>query len=128
MWSIVRVRSKSEGTERRWLVRPRMYRRDLLYHRHLRCTEAVKGEQMAKHAQLDGDRLLKELTSECGYRDAAWILNAVSDPKWEHTGNVHDWRNYIPDAVRQQWGLLPRSAACIAVVMAEIVAGNEEWD
>jgi len=83
---------------------------------------------MAKKLQLDGERLLNGLASECGCRDAAWILNAVRNPKWEHAGSVHDWRNYIPDAVRQQWDALSRSAACIAVVMAENEAGKEEWD
>ena len=47
---------------------------------------------------------------------------------WDGLGKCHDWRNYIPDAMRDRWLALSPDARVAAYIMAERIASYEEWD
>ena len=49
-------------------------------------------------------------------------------PSWSDVGRVHDWRNYIPDAMRERWFMLSPDARVAAYIMATDLAHSEEWD
>lgn len=61
---------------------------------------------------------------EC-HSDAA---NAIHDPRWGDRGRVHDWRNYVPDAIRDNWDSLSEETRLVVYCMAEQQASAEEWD
>lgn len=52
----------------------------------------------------------------------------IENPQWGSTGRVHDWRNYIPDAVQANWERLSLETRLVAYCMAEKQASDEEWD
>jgi len=56
------------------------------------------------------------------------IAEATAPPKWEEASKVHDWRNYIPKELREEWNNLDLSTKVIVFLFAEERAGYEEWD
>lgn len=55
-------------------------------------------------------------------------LNHIKDPEFEKAGRVHDWRNYVPDKLKENWDeLTEESRACIYLI-CDTVAGEEHWD
>lgn len=50
------------------------------------------------------------------------------EPKWDEAGKVHDWRNYISQAVRDMWHTFTPSQRVALAENAEEIAGQEEWD
>ena len=52
----------------------------------------------------------------------------LNDPKFEDSGRVHDWRNYIPNEWVECWSEFTEKERKIMAVMAETQANNEEWD
>jgi len=54
--------------------------------------------------------------------------NIAQNPKWECTGRVHDWRNYIIPELRNIWDSLPIEAQIVAIIIAEQQADCEEWE
>lgn len=57
------------------------------------------------------------------------INNSIlEDPKFEETGKVHDWRNYIPDEFIEEWEQLTLREKQIIYILAEKQASNEEWE
>ena len=52
----------------------------------------------------------------------------IQNPKWEETGRVHDWRNYISVRVRAIWHTFTDEQKEALYLQAENMADNEEWD
>jgi len=52
----------------------------------------------------------------------------LSDPKFENTSKVHDWRNYVPEEWRKDWDRFTLRERTVIAVMAETQACNELWD
>jgi hypothetical protein len=48
--------------------------------------------------------------------------------EWQKAGRVHDWRNYVPQKLREGWLFLSPTERAIVSIMAEEQAGNESWD
>ena len=72
------------------------------------------------------DKLI-EIAESC-YFIRGTIRNIAQNPKWECTGRVHDWRNYIIPELRNIWGSLTLEVRIVAMILAEQQAGIEEWD
>ena len=56
------------------------------------------------------------------------LRKIVEDPLWEETSRIHNWRNYIPDVVKENWKYLSWDAKAIAFLMAEEQVNKEEWE
>jgi ubiquinone/menaquinone biosynthesis C-methylase UbiE len=54
------------------------------------------------------------------------ILEAVERPRWDATGAVRDWRNYVPRSMRGAWSGLPLVARLCAFETAELAALDED--
>ncbi len=52
----------------------------------------------------------------------------VEDPKWSEARKCHDWRNHVPEVVKEVWADLPGMAWISVYVMACQAAHAEEWD
>lgn len=48
--------------------------------------------------------------------------------EWEKAGCVHDWRNYVPEVLREGWMFLSPTERAVAAMVARDVAQQEEWD
>ncbi len=57
----------------------------------------------------------------------AWCKD-IANPEWEAAGRVHDWRNYVPECVKESWGSLSERERLLVIVLAEEAASSEEWD
>lgn len=66
----------------------------------------------------------EELREEWKYDDYHHPLN----PKWEETGRVHDWRNYISDDIADEWDTFTERQKFLLATQARETARNEEWD
>lgn len=52
----------------------------------------------------------------------------LSEPNWDEYDRVHNWRNYIPKALREHWHELSEDARLVAFYMAESRASSEDWE
>jgi len=68
------------------------------------------------------DRLLDSVGGISGYE------GTLTDPQWERAGKVHDWRNHIPETVRNVWDAMSLDARVVSYVFAREAAQSEEWD
>lgn len=61
-----------------------------------------------------------------------WIYpGVVGDymlPVWEDATKVHDWRNYINDAVQRLWPSFNEDQRRALAENAQEIADREEWD
>lgn len=55
-------------------------------------------------------------------------LDELDNPEFENAGRVHDWRNHVPEEVKEQWDQLSLDAKQVAYLAAYNEAENEEWD
>ncbi len=55
-------------------------------------------------------------------------LESINSASFEEIGVVHDWRNYIPEAVQKRWSELDRTTRLLLFVVAETQARAEDWD
>jgi hypothetical protein len=75
---------------------------------------------------------------EQGFQDAVgwWgstesdrlALVCMDDPRFDEAGRVHDWRNYVPDLLKNMWAGLPREAKIVAAWITADRARAEDWD
>ena len=47
---------------------------------------------------------------------------------WNEGGRVHNWKTYIPDAIKENWDDLSTEAMLAAYLVAKQMADREEWD
>lgn len=52
----------------------------------------------------------------------------VDDPRWDHAGRVHDWRNHVGDGVRKIWHTFTPEQRMVLAADADDRAGAERWD
>ena len=52
----------------------------------------------------------------------------INSPEWNKAGKVHDWRNHIPEPVKECWERLSVDAKHVAYYMAEQKADQEVWE
>lgn len=50
------------------------------------------------------------------------------DESFENISKVHDWRNYIPDEIKEIWNDLTLREKQLLFIMAEQQADKEEWE
>ena len=55
-------------------------------------------------------------------------LCRIAQPKFELAISVHDWRNHVPDEVKEAWSRLSQEAKEVAYIAANTEADAEEWD
>jgi hypothetical protein len=56
------------------------------------------------------------------------VVDRMTKPEFEKKNRVHDWRNYIPDQIKEVWGLLSLDAQLALLLTAEQQASAEDWD
>ncbi len=56
--------------------------------------------------------------------------DAITNPVWPHPYEtlVHDWREYVPDGLKEAWASLSRETKEAVYYMAKEQADNEVWD
>lgn len=52
----------------------------------------------------------------------------MEDPRWDEAGRVHDWRNYVPEAVKGAWAWLTPTGRTAVYLTADACADAEDWD
>jgi len=52
----------------------------------------------------------------------------LSNTKWCKPNKCHDWRNYIPDSVKEYWQQLDLISRCCLYLCAVKQANAEDWD
>lgn len=53
---------------------------------------------------------------------------SVLNPRWDEVGKVHDWRNYVPDFVQDDWESLSDADKLQYLRWAQSMSDKEEWD
>jgi hypothetical protein len=56
------------------------------------------------------------------------LLADLETPEFDNAGRVHDWRNHVPEEVKEQWDQLSVEARKVAYLAAYNEAEREEWD
>lgn len=59
---------------------------------------------------------------------AGFTAADIREPNWKAACRVHDWRNHVPEEVRQAWVGLPYYVRFMLARWADELAGNEVWD
>lgn len=52
----------------------------------------------------------------------------LSDEQFRDLRTCHDWRNYVPDLIKDNWEELCFNGKVAVYMMAEEQAHNEEWE
>jgi len=55
-------------------------------------------------------------------------IDCLKKPEFEKATKIHDWRNYVPDQLIEDWNNLTMRERQIIYFMAEERASIEEWD
>lgn len=71
-------------------------------------------------------RILERLRTDGVPFSSRAILTAVEDPLWDAAGALHDWRSYIPPAVREEWSELPLTSRLCLFETTELLALAEQ--
>lgn len=53
---------------------------------------------------------------------------SIEDPHFAEATRVHDWRNYVPGEIRTAWPHLSTETRMAVFLLAEEMAGREEWE
>ena len=54
--------------------------------------------------------------------------SSLSSPQWDRREAVGDWRNYVPEGLRNVWDSLSDEARLSAFIVAEAMTSREQWD
>lgn len=73
------------------------------------------------------DSLLDQLIEHLDQEAMDW-RSVLENPEWEQSGRVHDWRNYVPEYIRESWPDLCLDARACCFLIACAAANNEVWD
>jgi hypothetical protein len=55
-------------------------------------------------------------------------IGLLDDPQFDKARGRHDWRNYIPDELRESWRELCFESRVAVFVATEKLANQENWD
>lgn len=55
-------------------------------------------------------------------------LRELSDPDFGNADRVHDWRNYVGDAMQGIWHTFTDEQKAAIALNADELAGREDWD
>lgn len=80
-----------------------------------------ENEVMSKQTQL-----LRKLIAQ--FQDLAPNSTDLEVSTFNNIQRVHDWRNYIPDELREVWAELSTEAKLACAFMAQTQADNEVWE
>lgn len=61
-------------------------------------------------------------------RDSSVSLGSLGDNTFDQTKKVHDWRNYVPDLIKENWEQLSFRERMFVALTATIPAKNETWE
>ena len=51
------------------------------------------------------------------------VINTSITPR----SRVHDWRNYVPDEIREVWEYLSIESRLVIAIIANHISEQEEW-
>lgn len=80
---------------------------------------------MSQHVEASIQRVCEEIADEVCALD---YRSEIANPKWLEAGRVHDWRNYVPESVRDIWAHLDTLARLSIYLIAVREAAHEHWD
>lgn len=55
-------------------------------------------------------------------------INVLARPDFKNAGKVHDWRNYVPDEMKNNWNKLTDRERMIIIIICDEIASQEDWD
>lgn len=55
-------------------------------------------------------------------------IGHLDQPHFDKARRVHDWRNYIPDEIREVWSSMTVESRVVTYILAEKQANAEDWD
>lgn len=56
------------------------------------------------------------------------MIEPWDHPTWDRAGRVHDWRNYVPEEIRDMWFTFTQIQRKALYETFAKLAANEEWD
>lgn len=66
---------------------------------------------------------LQEIMTDEDY----WVPR-LNQPDFRNRGRVHDWRNHVPDELREMWPQLTFRERAIIALIADDLADGENWE
>lgn len=66
--------------------------------------------------------VMDDLISACREehaREPVDVLASIADPNWDSAPRRNDWRNEVPDSLKELWGDLSQESRLTAYVLAE---------
>ena len=62
--------------------------------------------------------------------DGSWDVTVEpwDSPEWDEGGRVHNWRNHVPQQLRDIWDTFTEVQKKILYDTFDEIAGNERWD
>lgn len=64
----------------------------------------------------------------CGYPRGVAMTCCEKEPFWDKAGKTHDWRNHVPDHVREIWDTFTPKQREALEDWASNLADSELWD
>lgn len=55
-------------------------------------------------------------------------ISRMDDPQWNKARKVHEWRNYVPEVLQENWKFLTSEARVAVYLTAKQQADQEDWD
>lgn len=52
----------------------------------------------------------------------------ILNPEWGKAGKVHDWRNHVPEVIRNNWLAFSEDQRRLLFQWADDLAGQEQWE
>jgi hypothetical protein len=52
----------------------------------------------------------------------------LDDPQWDKRRKFNDWRNYVPDGIRDNWKFMVGESRILVYITAQQAANRENWD
>ena len=80
--------------------------------------------KLIKLLEPNSDNILKHTSKDI----IATYLRNIEYPHWEIKGCIHNWRSYVPDAIKKIWDELSDDAKIMIYYAAEEKSNDEEWE
>jgi len=85
-------------------------------------------QQLKDHLGQHAMTWLDKMTSGAVLIDRRQVEQWIDGPDWSEGGSVYNWRNYVPQTLKDHWPKLHREARAICIMMANNQAVQEDWD
>lgn len=61
-----------------------------------------------------------------GFKDGSG--KKIEDPDWTINNKVHEWRNHVPEELKEAWPFMSQTERMLVYLLAAKAASEEDWD